>query len=476
MDQSKSKTRTAKRAYSMAAALAVWVLIPGFHVSMSWAQSSKALPPPCQVEATKFDGWDAEQMSNQWVRLTLVPQLGGRLMQVTFAGHPYLFVNPEYEGKDIPPAQGEPLGRWFNYGGDKIWPMPEGRKDEQHWAGPLSGPLDDGVYKLRVVSQDSQCEVRLQGPPDPQTGLQYSRQISIGRDSPQIRFHAVMKNVAGYPIQWSVQSVTQYDLSDAQHSGQYNRVFWAFTPVNPHSVYLNQFHVRDGLAGDPSFSIKNGLFTLHWLYLQSEVWIDSPGGWVAAVDGSTHYAMVERFHYDAGGDYPGKATVIFYKNGPVPGFDKEGMPTVPATNSQDTPYYMEAEINSPVVALNPGASYSFDTEWYPARMGSDLSAVTYAGAVGEPLIATAAPNGLRLSGSFGVFFAGRLVARLFDEQGVELGVVPVEVVSPLNLVRLNQQIAAPPATVRVSLHLEDDQGRDRGPLGEATVQQAGKGS
>ena len=52
-------------------------------------------------------------------------------MQVSFNGHPYLFVNQVYKGKYISPA--EAAGRWINYGGDKIWPLPEGNDDEQHW-------------------------------------------------------------------------------------------------------------------------------------------------------------------------------------------------------------------------------------------------------------------------------------------------------------------------------------------------------
>ncbi len=77
--------------------------------------------------------------SNRWVQLIIVPQNGGRLMQVTFAGHPYLFVNPKFAGKYLPPNPAE----WFNYGGDKLWLLPEGNDDEQHWVGN-SDLLDDG--------------------------------------------------------------------------------------------------------------------------------------------------------------------------------------------------------------------------------------------------------------------------------------------------------------------------------------------
>ena len=64
--------------------------------------------------------------------------------------------------------------------------------------------------------------------------------------------------------------------------------------------------------------------------------------------------------------------------------------------------------------LRPGESCSFETEWFPTRSGSEFHGVTDAGIVIRPLRATALENGkIRLSGAFGVFYSGRLVARTF---------------------------------------------------------------
>src|SRR5947208_6061870 len=149
-------------------------------------------------------GWQAQQVSNPWVKLIFVPQNGGRLMQVIFDGHPFLFVNPRYAGKHFPPSNSE----WFNYGGDKLWVLPEGSQDEQHWAGN-SDLLDDGPFEFQILSQGPRCEISLTGPADPQTGLQFTRTVSLGADSPRINFHAVIKNASGHHIEWSVQSVSQ---------------------------------------------------------------------------------------------------------------------------------------------------------------------------------------------------------------------------------------------------------------------------
>jgi hypothetical protein len=64
----------------------------------------------CRVEAVDYKGWHGQQLSNRWVQLVLVPENGGRLIQVTFAGHPYLFVNPQFAGKYFSPTN----GKWFN--------------------------------------------------------------------------------------------------------------------------------------------------------------------------------------------------------------------------------------------------------------------------------------------------------------------------------------------------------------------------
>jgi hypothetical protein len=420
----------------------------------------------CRTEATMFDGWQAQQITNPSLKLILVPQLGGRLMQATFAGHPFLFVNPKYRGQSFPAS--ETTREWFNYGGDKIWPMPEGSQDAEHWPGPISDPLDDGNYVFSVVSQGAACSVRMEGPPDARTGLQYTREITVQSDSPEISFHATMKNASAHPIRWSVQTVTQYDTADAANSATFNRDFWAFTPANPQSAYMDGYHVRSGVADDPSYSVNHGMFTLHWLNLQGEVWADSPAGRVAVVDGASQFAMVERFDFNAAAEYPGKATVIFYKNGPAVEVDAQGT-AVMRTSPEDAPFYMEAELNSPMVNLAPGESYTFKTEWYPTRIGADFKMATDVGVIGEALAVSGSRDHMKLTGTFGVFFAGKLVAQLADKKGSLIATIPLQPVDPAELVKLNQEIKAPAEAEIASLHLIDAHGTDRGALGEAQI-------
>ena len=433
------------------------------------APAQEASQPACRVESVAFEGWQAQQLSNAWVKLVVVPQLGGRVMQVYFDNHPYLFINSKYRGQYFPPSAAGAKHRWFNYGGDKIWPMPEGDQDEHHWPGPISDPLDDGDYSFHVLSLVPDCRIRLDGPPDPKTGLQYSREIAVAGDSPEIRFHAVMRNIADHPIQWSMQSVTQYDTSDPHDSTDYNHDFWAFAPANPNSVYPERFHVRAGLADDPSFRIREGVFSLHWLPLENEVWLDSTAGWLAVVDHGSKYGMVEHFHFFPDEEYPGKATVIFYKNGSAVEMSEQGFPVLTSPHPDEPLRYMEAELNSPIVKLAPGQSYAMDTEWHPFRTGEEVLAVSDAGATATFLEAARTPQGVHLRGAFGIFFPGRLEAQLLDAKEAKLSSIPLQSVVVSKPVELDQTIAAPDTVSEVSIHLIDKHGKDRGTLATAAI-------
>ena len=181
--------------------------------------------------------------------------------------------------------------------------------------------------------------------------------------------------------------------------------------------------------------------------------------------------MVERFRYDETRSYPGKASVIFYTNGPELRWDAEGMPSLSTGEDRKAPYYLEAELNSPLVRLFPEETFSFDTEWFPARAGGEFHGATEAGIIVSPFRAAALESGkVRLSGTFGVFFAGQLVARLYSQRGVALGTVPVAEVEPTELASFAIEVPATGNPGRISLHLHDRNGLDRGALGEVHVE------
>jgi hypothetical protein len=428
-------------------------------------QANSAGIPHCRVEDVDYRGWKAQQLSNRWVQLVIVPQNGGRLMQVTLGGHAYLFVNPKLAGKYMPPSQDQ----WFNYGGDKLWLLPEGEADEQHWRGN-SDLLDDGQFSFRKLSDEEGCGIELTGPPDPHTGIQFSRIIRLDPDSPHIAFRASMRNVSGHPVEWSMQSVSQYDTASAAEPLRINHEFWGFTPANHSSGYLNRYHVRFGPAENPGAAVRDdGLFSVHYAHLAAELWVDSADGWLAVVDGSSLYAMVERFQYQERKPYPGKASVIFWTNGPQLRWSGDAEASLTDGSARESPFYMEAEINSPMCRLRPGEACQLETDWFPTRAGGEFHGVTDAGIISRPLQAARLGNGkVKLSGSFGVFFAGMLVAHFYNEHGSKIATVPLGTVSPTDLVALDMETVPQGKPTRVSLHLVEG-GLDRGALQEVPI-------
>jgi hypothetical protein len=266
-----------------------------------------------------------------------------------------------------------------------------------------------------------------------------------------------------------MQSVSQYDTRSPQGPQDYNRDFWAFTPANSNSFYLDRYYARSGLTDDPSFQVKDGLFNLHWLPLENEVWLDSTAGWVAVVDATSQFAMVEHFHYSSTGDYPGNATVIFYKSGSSIRINDAGFPELTAPHTDEPLRYMEAELNSPIVKLDPGQTYAMDTEWNPVRLGQPVLDVSSAGVCAEALQATRKSNGIHLHGKFAVFISGKLEAQTSDATGAKLKNVSLGSVGVDHTVDLDQVISVPKEAAQVSLHMIDAAGKDRGVLGTAKI-------
>ena len=59
--------------------------------------------------------------------------------------------------------------------------------------------------------KENTAKSNLQVRPIPRPGFSFSRTIRLDADSPRIHFHATMKNVTGHTVEWSMQSVSQYD-------------------------------------------------------------------------------------------------------------------------------------------------------------------------------------------------------------------------------------------------------------------------
>ena len=86
--------------------------------------------------------WDSINLRNELIEVQAVPKIGGRIIQYKLGDHGFFWVNKELAGIDPPASRLAADGGWLNYGGDKVWPAPQGLGRPR---GPSSGRLCEVV-------------------------------------------------------------------------------------------------------------------------------------------------------------------------------------------------------------------------------------------------------------------------------------------------------------------------------------------
>jgi len=65
---------------------------------------------PCRIESTTYKGWQAQQISNNWVKLIIVPKNGRRLNAGDLWGACLSLCQSQVRGQYLPPTE----RKWFN--------------------------------------------------------------------------------------------------------------------------------------------------------------------------------------------------------------------------------------------------------------------------------------------------------------------------------------------------------------------------
>jgi len=347
-----------------------------------------------------FQGWRALQLRNGLVTVTVVPDLGGRIMEYNLGDHPFLWTNPAEYGKlyDAPKTAAE--RKWHNFGGYKIWPSPQSQ-----WGGPpdpLGSTLDGGRWTGRITKDSGESAVvELTSPADAEvTGLQMLRRVTLHAGTTRVDIQETFRNVSKRELTWSIWDVTQVPGA-LRGDGQPSREARIYLPLNPASVFTNGYQ---HIIADPTdqWTVINDGKLLQTSYggQTGKIGADSMDGWIAYVDELHKMTYAKTFDVTPGATYPDQgSTVEVY------------------TSKAETPY-MEVEVLSPLQKLAPGAEMSFVQSWYCAQTGGPVVKVGALAAVKTfPVVAWKGKQ-ITVSGELGVFMPGQLALEFRGDTGL----------------------------------------------------------
>ncbi|MCE2489027.1 MAG: DUF4380 domain-containing protein [Anaerolineae bacterium] len=394
-----------------------------------------------QLKPVAFQGWNALRLDNGLVTAHLVPEIGGRLLQFTLGGHPFLFTNRALDGQRFSPEEHQGDGsllNWKNYGGDKTWPAPQGWDGAGQWPGPPDKVLDSGPYSASSEADADRVSVTMRSAADARTGLRIERKLSLAAGSSQLQLDLSFENVSQREIRWSIWDVAQLDC-EASGSD-----CWLYVPVDPNEE--RPWHLLFGEENSqlqPDF--RPGLFALNYQGIVSKIGLRSPGGWLAFADQRAEQVLCMQFPYEPDAEYPdGGATVECWTE----------MPGVPTPVPIDSPgHILEAEVLGPLRTLQPGESTNLRITWSVARCPGPVLAVRDAGCVHQSLCAQSNDGALHLTGTFGVFHQARAELAWQDAAGSTLATHDLAEVSPLAPLFVDCHAMAPEGAQSLRLQL-----------------------
>jgi Domain of unknown function (DUF4380) len=424
-----------------------------------------------KLESTEYKGWKAYRLTNGLITLYVTPEIGGRAIQLELGDQSYFFVNKQFEGKVLPESQNNLKAGWANYGGDKVWPAPEGWMNDNEWPSIPYYILDGSPFKSEVVKNTpEEVAVRVTSPPDPRTGVQFIRTYHVYAGTTRVQVDQVMRNISKRRIRWGIWHLIQNDAADANDPSKPNPDLYVYIPLNPHSMFPTGYYHPYGDVRNPSYqAIDDGhMLRIHYEYRVGKVAADSDAGWYAVVNGQKNACLVESFKYFPGKEYPDNASIESWNDGP--GHISRGpffqtLPDVP----KQTPYFLETEVISPFATLDPGQEYEFTVHWAPTRLPNPIVKAVWVGAISKPLSAEIVGNQVTLKGVFGVFVPGTAEAVFYSAMGEELSRQKLQAVDPREVVRLDKPVPLPAGAFRVSLRVVDAEGQNRGFLGNVIL-------
>lgn len=366
-----------------------------------------------------FHGWKSLTLGTAYARLDVVPELGGKIMGYELRGAQILWHDVKKEGY-VEKEQGYGWGqKFFNPGGAKVWPAPQGWSGKDEWPGPPDNVLDGSPYE--GVFADSTITVT--GPKDDgegRTGLQYKHTYSLVPSSSVAKLNLSMTNVVSRPVTWGLWHLATVPV---------DRNFTVYAPVNK-----RDWHVIFGEKNNPQWlGVENGLFRAKYDKKVGKVGMKVREGWAAWHDEENDVVFVMFFPVKKGAKYPDSGSNFEIWTSGAGTIQVNGK-DVPSEYSPDTAN-MELEVMGPLTRLAPGESATLDVTWAACQC-SGVKKVTPGGVVAEEMKI----EGDIITAKFGVFYSGRLQAIYFDRNKKQTGMKYIGEVSPLTEIIIKRPI------------------------------------
>lgn len=305
-------------------------------------------PSALDVREIDYRGWpDAVLLTNGEVEVVIVPAIG-RLMRFAYRwdDNP-LWENPALYGQ----LQPDLVTRWFNFGGDKIWPAEQSRWPQLIGRGwPPDTAFDGRPQRAEILGDGA---VRLTTAVSEALGLRGIRTFRLDRRRARLVIEQKLQTVAGDPVPCTIWNVTQLDHPDA-----------VYLPLRADSTFPGGYAVLSEPARTPrNRVVRDGVLTItRDRALNAKYGADSDGGWLAWTRGETVFS--EHFAYQPGAKYPDRGcTAEVY------------------TSADEGGEYIELELLSPEATLAVGESLDYTIELRLGRIGRGLGAQQHLDAV-----------------------------------------------------------------------------------------------
>jgi len=289
------------------------------------------------VRQADYRGWDAWWVERGPLTLILVPQVGGRIMNFHWHGHPLAFVNDQLAGRveDVAAVNDVRARKreldFLLWGGDKTWLAPQ-----PSWTDALPFlDLDSGAYSIDFDHSEPQTLiVRMTSPVCRETGIQLTRTIRLSETTSAWTLTHRMQNQSNSNTKWAL-----WDVDMIRRPAQ------IYLPRRAGSAYPDGVKTFDN-EGE-STTIRESVVSYH----DAMVKVDC--------------TMAHKFKFGVDAEYGSIFAVLDVEGlGPV-GYRKQfptfhpqpyGHGCVAEVFNASLYHYLELESHGPVVVLQPGES------------------------------------------------------------------------------------------------------------------------